>query len=179
MSACRSTVAGLVLYTKVLGSAWQLSHKLQLTLVTKMMTFRNGVCEFKSLAKAVELDTDWFRSVTSLLPKFAGSSPNGSIVPFVTPYSDAGSNSSVSDSIYPCSLCGMVTDSRSKHVLNNCERLKEKYKWRKENIIHYIDSLLDHNSFKVFCNLKDRRTATGKTFMVIAFSNINVKDFHV
>ena len=32
------------------------------------MTTRNGVCEFKSLAKSVELDTEWFRSVTSILP---------------------------------------------------------------------------------------------------------------
>lgn len=128
------------------------------------MTTRNGICEFKSLAKAVELDTDWFRSVTSLLPKFASASPNGSIVPFASPYTDnPNGNSGFSDSTYPCPLCGMVTPSRSRHVLNTCERLKEKYRWRKENIIHYIDSLLDHNSFKSFCNLKDRRTATGGT----------------
>ena len=133
-----------------------------------MMTYRNGVCEFKALAKAVELDTDWFRSVTSILPKFAGSSPNGSIVPFVTPYSDK--NGSVADSIYPCTLCGMVTSSRSRHVLNNCERLAEKYRWRKENLIHYIDSLLDHNALKVFCNLKDRRTATGNFIIILSMS---------
>merc|ERR1712018_975254 len=102
---------------------------------TKTMT-RNGVCEFKSLAKAVELDTEWFRSVSSLLPKFATASPNGSVVPFVTPYSDHATNgsNSISDSTYPCSSCGMVTSSRSRHILNNCERLKERYKWRKENI---------------------------------------------
>ena len=126
------------------------------------MTTRNGVCEFKSLAKSVELDTEWFRSVTSILPKFA-TCGGGSIVPFVSPYSDEPTNNGIiSDSVYPCSLCGMVTPSRSRHVLNSCERLRDKYRWRKENLIHYIDSLLDHNSFKAFCNLKDRRTTLGK-----------------
>ena len=52
-----------------------------------IMTPRHGVCEFKSLAKSVELDTEWFRSVTSILPKFA-TCGGGSIVPFVSPYSD-------------------------------------------------------------------------------------------
>lgn len=55
------------------------------------MTTRIGVCEFKSLAKSVELDTEWFKSVTSILPKFA-TSGGGSIVPFVSPYSDSTSN---------------------------------------------------------------------------------------
>ena len=129
------------------------------------MTMRNGVCEFKSLAKAVELDTDWFRSVTSLLPKFASASPNGSIVSFDSPYTDSTKSNGFADSTYPCSLCGMVTSSRSRHVLNSCERLRDKYRWRKENVVHYIDSLLDHNAFKIFCNLKDRRTATGNKEM--------------
>ena len=125
---------------------------------------RSGVSEFKSLAKAVELDTDWFRSVSALLPKFA---TNGSIVPFDSPYSNGNHGSgSVSDSTYPCSQCGMVTPSRSRHVLNSCERLKDRYQWRRENLVHYIDSLLDHNTFKVFCNLKDRRTASGNLLIL-------------
>lgn len=122
---------------------------------------RNGISEFKSLAKAAELDTDWFRSVTALLPKFA---INGSIVPVDSPYSNGHQTSgSISDSTYPCSQCGMVTPSRSRHVLNSCERLKDRYNWRRENLLNYIDSLMDHNTFKVFCNLKDRRTTTGGT----------------
>ena len=56
----------------------------------------------------------------------------------------------------------MVTPSRSRHILNSCERLQDRYRWRKENIIHYIDSILDHNTFKAFCNLKDRRTTSGE-----------------
>ena len=63
-----------------------------------IMTPRHGICEFKSLAKSVELDTEWFRSVTSILPKFA-TSGGGSIVPFVSPYSDEPPNGGpISDS---------------------------------------------------------------------------------
>lgn len=130
------------------------------------MTGRNGICEFKSLAKSVELDTEWFKSVTSALPKFA-TQGGGSIVSFVNPYSDTPEKEApISDSVYPCTLCGMVTPSRSRHVLNSCERLRDKYRWRKENLIHYIDSILDHNTFKAFCNLKDRRTTRGGTIPI-------------
>lgn len=128
----------------------------------KVVVMGGGVVEYKSLAKAVELDTEWFRSVTSQLPNHASSS----IVPFASPYSDNGGsngNISIADSTYPCPLCGMVTPSRSRHILNHCERLKDRYTWRKENVIHYLDSLLDHNTFKVFCNLQDRRTTSGGT----------------
>ena len=66
------------------------------------MTPRHGVCEFKSLAKSVELDTEWFRSVTAILPKFA-TSGGGSIVPFVSPYSDdPNANAPISDSGKQC-----------------------------------------------------------------------------
>ena len=122
-----------------------------------------GVEEFKTLAKAVELDTEWFKSVTVQLPHYVKQSPNGSIIPFSTLYTNGHTpgvqqgGGLISDSTYPCPLCGMVTPSRSRHILNHCERLNEKYRWRKENIIHYVDSLLDHNSFKVFCNIQDRR----------------------
>ena len=129
----------------------------------------SGVEEFKILAKAVELDTEWYKSVTCQLPNYAPHSPNGSIVPFTSPYSNGNSaNGSglITDSTYPCPLCGMVTPSRSRHILNHCERLRDKYRWRKENIIHYIDSLLDHNSFKVFCNIQDRRTTSGGTIPI-------------
>ena len=62
------------------------------------MNGRNGICEFKSLAKSVELDTEWFRSVTSALPKFA-TQGGGSIVSFVNPYSDnPGEDAPISDS---------------------------------------------------------------------------------
>ena len=68
------------------------------------MTPRHGVCEFKSLAKSVELDTEWFRSVTAILPKFA-TSGGGSIVPFVSPYSDdPNANAPISDSGKQCQL---------------------------------------------------------------------------
>ena len=64
------------------------------------MNGRNGICEFKSLAKSVELDTEWFRSVTSALPKFA-TQGGGSIVSFVNPYSDnPGEDAPISDSGY-------------------------------------------------------------------------------
>ena len=127
-----------------------------------------GVEEFRTLAKSVELDTEWFKSVTCHLPNYLSQSPNGSIVHIPSPYSNGGSNgnhgsSLITDSTYPCPLCGMVTPSRSRHILNHCERLRDKHRWRKENIVHYIDSLLDHNSFKVFCNIQDRRCANGGT----------------
>lgn len=121
-----------------------------------------GVAEYQSLAKAVELDTEWFRSVTSQLPSSSAASPNGHIIAFNNPYSNGSAQSgSIADSTYPCSQCGMVTPSRSKHILNTCERMRDRYRWRIENILSYVDSLLDHNTFKVFCNLPDRRTATG------------------
>ena len=134
-----------------------------------------GVVEFKSLAKAIEVDTDWFKSVAALLPASVSEcSPNGPIVSFdAGPYNysngSGGSQNSTNivDSTYPCSQCGMVTPSRSRHILNGCERFKDRYQWRLENIVTYIDSLLDHNSFKVFANIPDRRTTAGAIYFEV------------
>lgn len=121
------------------------------------------VDEFKCLSKAIELDTEWFRGVSSQLSELVGScSPNGRIIPVDHHYGSSSSNS-ISDSTFPCAQCGMVTPSRAKHVLNWCERFKDRYRWRKNNILYYMDSLLDHNTYQVFCNLPDRRTAAGGT----------------
>ncbi len=127
-----------------------------------------GVAEYKSLAKAVEVDTEWFKNVASLLPAATTSSyPNGRIVSFdAGPYNYSNGNNSqantnIADSTYPCSQCGVVSASRSRHILNHCDRFRDRYQWRLENILTYVDSLLDHNSFKVFANIPDRRTTAG------------------
>ena len=46
--------------------------------------------------------------------------------------------------------------------MNFCPKFEDRYKWRKGNLVNYMDSLLDHNKFKVFCDLPDRRTSGGK-----------------
>ena len=80
------------------------------------MTGRNGICEFKSLAKSVELDTEWFRSVTSALPKFA-TQGGGSIVSFVNPYSDTPEKDApISDSTsdFQSLLCRISSSTSDK-----------------------------------------------------------------
>lgn len=63
-----------------------------------------------------------------------------------------------------CEHCQGVMLERTKHVLNYCPAFKDRYLWRKANVINYIDSSLDHNRFKAFCDLPDRRTSSGKIY---------------
>jgi hypothetical protein len=60
-----------------------------------------------------------------------------------------------------CDHCQGVMLERTKHVLNYCPAFKDRYAWRKSNVVNYIDSSLDHNRFKAFCDLPDRRTSNG------------------
>ena len=52
--------------------------------------------------------------------------------------------------------------------MNFCPKFEDRYKWRKGNLVNYMDSLLDHNKFKVFCDLPDRRTSGGKGLFINA-----------
>ena len=65
----------------------------------------------------------------------------------------------------PCYQCGLVVEDQIHHVLNNCDKFKEqgRYTWRRNCILHYLDTLLDHNKFRIFCDLPDRRTSSGAT----------------
>ena len=64
----------------------------------------------------------------------------------------------------PCYQCGLVVDDQTRHVLNKCDKFKEqgRYTWRRNCVLHYLDTLVDHNKFRVFCDLPDRRTSSGK-----------------
>ena len=65
---------------------------------------------------------------------------------------------------HPCYQCGLVVEDKIKHILNDCDKFHEqgRYTWRRNCVLHYLDSLLDHNKFRVFCDLPDRRTSSGK-----------------
>ena len=66
----------------------------------------------------------------------------------------------------PCYQCGLVVEDQIQHVLNNCDKFKEqgRYTWRRNCILHYLDTLLDHNKFRIFCDLADRRTSSGALY---------------
>jgi hypothetical protein len=62
---------------------------------------------------------------------------------------------------FACSHCKTLISNYNKHIMTVCSSFKDRYVWRKANLVNYLDSLLDHNKFKVFCDLPDRRTSAG------------------
>jgi hypothetical protein len=119
--------------------------------------------DFMSLNKAIALDNEWHRNVTNESFKVAITNR----VPTLKTTSGAAkwplNGKSMQDSgcSYPCPQCGTVMLNHTKHILNNCEAFLERYIWRRANIVNYIDSILDHNQVKAFCDLPDRRTSAG------------------
>jgi len=118
--------------------------------------------DFMSLNKAIELDNEWHRTVTNASYKVAISNRG----PTLKSNSGAAKwplNKNMQDSgcSYPCPQCGTVMLNHTKHILNHCEAFLERYIWRRANIVNYVDSILDHNQVKAFCDLPDRRTSAG------------------
>jgi hypothetical protein len=117
--------------------------------------------EFLTLAKALESDTEWHRTVTNATYAIAMSSRGAPLKGHsgapqwpINPQQKTGP-------AFPCSHCGTSIVNYNKHIMTFCATFKERYNWRKSNLVNYCDSLLDHNKFKVFCDLPDRRTSSG------------------
>ena len=121
--------------------------------------------DFHSLMKASELDAEWHRCITTLLPiPTPAPKATKTSCPSLTSVNSSNSTDSTNtsyDCSYPCTHCGMVTSGQPQHIINSCEGLQERYNWRRHNIINYIDTSLDHNKYKIFCDMPDRRTSGG------------------
>ena len=123
--------------------------------------------EFLSLAKAIESDTEWHRTVMHATYEFAIHTRVAPLKPpshyDVTHLRDSDEDKR-RQTTFACPHCSATIGNYNKHVMNNCVTFQERHSWRKANIVNYIDSLLDHNRFKVFCDLPDRRTSGGKKY---------------
>ena len=123
--------------------------------------------EFLSLARAIESDTEWHRTVMHATYEFA---INSRVAPVkqsqydITHLRDADDETR-RQTTFACPHCGTTIANYNKHAMNACVTFQERHAWRKANIVNYIDSLLDHNRFKVFCDLPDRRTSGGKNYI--------------
>lgn len=120
--------------------------------------------EFLSLAKALKSDTEWHRTVMHATYEVA---INNRVAPskpslYDTSHLRDSDDEKPRQTSFTCPHCSVTIDNYNKHVLNVCVTFHERHLWRKSNIVNYIDSLLDHNKFKIFCDLPDRRTSGGK-----------------
>lgn len=125
-----------------------------------MKFFNSSTQEFLSLLKAIELDNEWHKTVVNASFKMALNTraPVLKSLSGAAKWPLAAGDPSCS---YPCPNCGTVVLNHTKHLLNSCESFHDRYFWRKANIVNYVDSILDHNQFKAFCDLPDRRTSAG------------------
>lgn len=121
--------------------------------------------EFLSLARALESDTEWHRTVMHATYEAAINNRVASAKPslYDTSHLRDSDDESKRTTTFPCPHCKTSIGNYNKHLLNACVTFTERHSWRKSNIINYIDSLLDHNKFKIFCDLPDRRASGGKT----------------
>ena len=120
--------------------------------------------EFLSLARALESDTEWHRTVMHATYEVA---INNRVAPskpsiYDTTHLRDSDDESRRQTKFPCPHCKDLINNYNKHVMNTCVNFIERHNWRKSNIINYIDTTLDHNKFKIFCDLPDRRTSGGK-----------------
>jgi hypothetical protein len=120
--------------------------------------------EFLSLAKAIESDTEWHRTVMHATYEFAINSRVAPSKPslYDTSHLRDSDDERRRETTFSCPHCKATIENYNKHVMNYCVTFEERHAWRKANIVNYIDSTLDHNNFKVFCDLPDRRTSGGK-----------------
>lgn len=130
-----------------------------------MKIFNSSSQEFVYLLKAIELDNEWHKTVmnASFKMTLSARAPLLKSVSGAPKWPLSAANQGDSGCSYPCPSCGTVILSHMKHILNVCEAFQDRYFWRKANIVNYIDSILDHNQFKAFCDLPDRRTSAGLT----------------
>ena len=129
----------------------------------KMRFVGSSTKDFMSLLKAVELDTEWHRNVTNSSFKMAitNRGPILKTLSGAAKWPLTGPAKQDTGCSYACPHCGTVMSNHTKHILNSCEGFKERYAWRRANVVNYVDSILDHNQVKAFCDLPDRRTSAG------------------
>ena len=138
--------------------------------------------EYLALKRAVELDGEWHKGVTALIPTMVldmtGDLCNGGRPIPVSPSNQKSSKSFTSSyrnpAPYPCHQCGLVVQDLTQHIINQCDKFIDqgRYAWRRQAIIHYFDSLMDHNNFRIFCDIPDRRTSTGMYYVGVVYVNI-------
>lgn len=141
--------------------------------------------DFGSLQRALEMDPEWHRMVASSTPAtildMSGDLCSGGrpvpVPPLTSPavapatrryYGGRNGSGGVGSGSgqggrRPCCHCGLVVEDQIRHFINHCDRFKDqgRYQWRKGNVLHYLDSLMDHNKFRIFCDLPDRKTSSG------------------
>jgi hypothetical protein len=130
-----------------------------------MKFIKSSTQDFMSLLQKIELDSEWHRTVknASFNMTLTTRAPALKSLSGASRWPLNGVNKNDSGTHYPCPHCGTVMLSHTKHILNACGSFQDRYFWRRANIVNYIDSILDHNQVKAFCDLPDRRTSAGRS----------------
>ena len=76
----------------------------------------------------------------------------------------------IADFFFRCPHCknwigNAASDVHQQHVLNGCRTFSSqgRYRWRHTAVLHYVDSLMDRKTLRVYSDLPERRTEQDMT----------------